>query len=442
MIRDKDGGESEYTATVVINNVAPSAIFNAPTAVNEGSNITLSLTDPVDPSSADVSAGFVYAFDCGAGAGYGAYGSSSSVSCATTDNGGRAVRARIRDKDGSETEYTATVVINNVAPAPVIAGPTSGVRGQLRSFSGTFTDPGTADTHTLVWEVLDAASTLIASGSGASLSFTPTESGTYTVRFRVTDDDQGVGAASQVLTVSAVELQADTCQCGTVLVAGGTTGNDHLHFGPGAGAGDIVVMLNGVVLGTYQPTGRIIAYGLAGDDNLQVAGSIGLSAWLYGDAGDDRLKGGTGHDMLQGGSGADLVVGGSGRDLLIGGLGADRIVGNADDDILIAGATLHDPNEIALCAILREWTSGRSYEQRIANLNGSGNGTEFDNRLNANYFFKVGATAAETTVFDDQAADVLTGSSGLDWFIFTTDQDRATDLGDEAFINDLEFILS
>lgn len=32
---------------------------------------------------------------------------------------------------------------------------------------------------------------------------------------------------------------------------------------------------------------RIIAYGQAGDDNIQVAAGIRLPAWLYGDAGDD-----------------------------------------------------------------------------------------------------------------------------------------------------------
>jgi Ca2+-binding RTX toxin-like protein len=181
---------------------------------------------------------------------------------------------------------------------------------------------------------------------------------------------------------------------------------------------------------------------LGGDDDLQVAGSIVHSAWLYGQAGHDRLKGGAGHDMLQGGVGDDLVVGGSGRDLLIGGAGSDRIVGNSDDDILIAGSTLYDANDAALCAILHEWTSARGYEQRIANLNGTGTGADFANRANGNVYLKVGTTAAESTVFDDGAEDVLTGSSGLDWFIFKAGEDRATDLNDEAFISDLEFILS
>ena len=44
------------------------------------------------------------------------------------------------------------------------------------------------------------------------------------------------------------------------------------------------------------------------------------------------------------------------------------------------------------------------------------------------------------TVGDDDAADLLTGNSGLDWFWFDPDHDRVTDLHNEAFQNDLDFI--
>src|SRR5205823_24260 len=43
-IRDKDGGTSEYRADVTVNNVAPTATFNAPLSVFAGSSFTLSLT--------------------------------------------------------------------------------------------------------------------------------------------------------------------------------------------------------------------------------------------------------------------------------------------------------------------------------------------------------------------------------------------------------------
>src|SRR5439155_1449368 len=86
-IIDKDGGFSEYQTTVTVNNVAPTATFNAPASVNEGQAIGLSLTSSFDPSSVDTAAGFQYAFDCGDGSGYGAFSGTSSTSCPTTDSG-------------------------------------------------------------------------------------------------------------------------------------------------------------------------------------------------------------------------------------------------------------------------------------------------------------------------------------------------------------------
>jgi Ca2+-binding RTX toxin-like protein len=46
------------------------------------------------------------------------------------------------------------------------------------------------------------------------------------------------------------------------------------------------------------------------------------------------------------------------------------------------------------------------------------------------------------TVFSDRDNDVLTGSSGSDWFLFDQARDRATDLKDEAFATDLAWIFA
>src|SRR5262249_32656222 len=54
------------------------------------------------------------------------------------------------------------------------------------------------------------------------------------------------------------------------------------------------VMLNGVKLGRFHPTGRIIAYGGEGNDVIAADRRISLPAELYGGGGDDRLTGGRG----------------------------------------------------------------------------------------------------------------------------------------------------
>ena len=75
---------------------------------------------------------------------------------------------------------------------------------------------------------------------------------------------------------------------------------------------------------------------------------------------------------------------------------------------------------------------------------GLGSGTSYANRLNGNRFLTAGSTAANATVFDDGSLDVLTGSSGQDWFwancVGTGVLDKITDLSASEFANDLDFI--
>jgi Ca2+-binding RTX toxin-like protein len=91
---------------------------------------------------------------------------------------------------------------------------------------------------------------------------------------------------------------------------------------------------------------------------------------------------------------------------------------------------VYDSDDAALCAITAEWTRlEKEYQQRIDTLKaGTGEGSKV--RL------------AADTVLNDWENDVLTGSSGLDWFFFDQRRDRATDLRDEAFVSVLDFILA
>jgi len=157
------------------------------------------------------------------------------------------------------------------------------------------------------------------------------------------------------------------------------------------------------------PTGTIISrvavYGGAGDDDLRVAGRLDIPVALYGGAGNDRLEGGPGVNLLMGGDGDDVLRGGGGRDLLIGGAGRDRLEGGPGQDLLIGGTTAYDANETALLAVLREWSrNDLSDADRVAHLQNGGG-------LNGS------AALKSTTVFDDAAADRLSGGAGWDLFL-------------------------
>jgi len=147
---------------------------------------------------------------------------------------------------------------------------------------------------------------------------------------------------------------------------------------------------------------------------------------IRGGSGNDQLGGGTGNDILLGEAGNDTLLGGDGRDLLIGGLNSDTLDGGAGDDILIAGTTAHDASDAALNQILAEWTSARSYQLRVKNLKGTGKGPNFVNRLNGTVYLKK-SPPQEATVFDDDAVDSLTGSSGDDWFLYDVALDSVVD---------------
>ena len=124
-IIDKDGGFTQYGRSIMVNNVAPTATFNAPASVDYGNDLTLSLTNASDPSNAD-EAGLTYAFDCGDGAGYGAASSAASKTCTTIDQSTMRAKGKVIDKDGGVNEYTANVTVNNVKPTVSLTSPAAG----------------------------------------------------------------------------------------------------------------------------------------------------------------------------------------------------------------------------------------------------------------------------------------------------------------------------
>jgi autotransporter-associated beta strand protein len=244
------------------------------------------------------------------------------------------------------------------------------------------------------------------------------------------------------LPQATVEVDGGTfVSQGTVgsLAIEGTAAWDVIRISPAAQQGSYNVVMNGASVGSFALSERLIVRAGAGNDLVETSDSVGLSVWLYGDSGHDLLKGGAGHDVLLGGEGFDALFGGGGRDLLIGGRDSDLLVGGADDDLLIAGTTTYDDHDTALLAILAEWTSSRNYQTRIANLRGTGSGPSFANRLNGDFFLN--ADGPLRTVFDDGAIDILSGSSGRDWFFANTagaNRDPITDRAQNEFIDDVD----
>jgi hypothetical protein len=113
---DAYGATATDDFTYELDNVAPTGTFNSPGSVNAGVGFGLSISGVTDPSSADTSAGFTYAFDCGSGV-YGVFSSASSASCPGLPSGTYTVKGSVRDKDLGIREYTATLIVD--APAAI-----------------------------------------------------------------------------------------------------------------------------------------------------------------------------------------------------------------------------------------------------------------------------------------------------------------------------------
>ena len=164
---DDDGLTDDDSASVTVNNVAPTVVPGDNQTANESDAVTI-IASVVSPFSET----HVY-----------------------TDNGTRTVVVRVIDKDGGVGSGTLRVTADNVSPT-VNAGPGQIVFvDDVVSFSGTIDDPGTDDTHTVRWDFGD--------GTGVTVDLTPTHTytgdGEFTVTFTAIDDDGGFG--TDTLTV-------------------------------------------------------------------------------------------------------------------------------------------------------------------------------------------------------------------------------------------------
>jgi len=79
---------------------------------------------------------------------------------------------------------------------------------------------------------------------------------------------------------------------------------------------------------------KLIVYAGTGDDSvLGTNWALGLNEYLFGEYGDDDIRGYGGEDKLLGGFGNDTLYGGAGNDVLEAGLGSDYMYGEGGADV-------------------------------------------------------------------------------------------------------------
>lgn len=208
---DGHGGKASAPFNVDVVGVAPTAqILTDPVSVPEGAPVPFTGA-ATSPDAADTAAGFTFGWTVTKDGNPFATGSGSSFNFTPNDEGTYDITFSATD-DGAMTGTTSmTVIGTNVPPTAMINPATSTVSQlvyvpqQLLSFSGSFTAPGTADKHTVVWDFGDGSHTTTnlpaGGGQGVSTTHAYANAGTYHVTLSVADGEGGTGAASTTVNV-------------------------------------------------------------------------------------------------------------------------------------------------------------------------------------------------------------------------------------------------
>jgi len=244
-LTDEDGTfASAGSKAVTVNNVTPTIALSGDASVNEGSVYSLNLgaiTDPGVDTASDYKINWGdLLFDVFAGVPTGL------VKTHTYADGPNnyTIMVDLIDEDGTFTGASSkAVAANNVAPANVNATATPGTINENDSttLSGSFTDPGTLDTHTVVIAWGDgstdttlnlAANVLTFSTSHQYLDDNPTEtpSDINSISVTVTDRDGGFTEYTTTVTVNNVAPMLGAISVDHVLVPVNTPINAIAYF--------------------------------------------------------------------------------------------------------------------------------------------------------------------------------------------------------------------
>ncbi len=212
---------ADATVNVTVNpvNDPPVASISAPSTGAEGSAINVSA------GATDIDAGESFTFSWNVTKNGDAYaaGSGAAYSFTPDDNGTYVVTVVAHDAHGGSGAASASIAVSNVDPVIAsTAGPSAPLAvGAPASITVTYSDAGSADTHTATINWGDSSSSAASCAAGTcTASHSYGAAGVYTVGVTVTDDDGG-NATSSLGGVVVYDTQGGFVTGGGFVTSGG-----------------------------------------------------------------------------------------------------------------------------------------------------------------------------------------------------------------------------
>jgi len=110
--------------------------------------------------------------------------------------------------EGNQNDYSQVwfrVILPNIPPTAHAGDDQTVNEGDTVTLNGTFEDPNTEDTHTLIWHLKNASNgQYVPDSTTSSLTFVPNDNGTYVFTYTVTDNYGASGSDEVVITVNNV----------------------------------------------------------------------------------------------------------------------------------------------------------------------------------------------------------------------------------------------
>jgi len=344
-------------------NHPPVADAGGPYVTHEGDTLTVSGAHSTDDDGHIVSFEWDFNYD---GNDFDVDATGMEVDFPTLNGAGqRTIALRVTDDQGATSVIVTTVNVENARPVTTLSGPTTAIRRQTLTFTGSFTDASANDTHTVCWNFGDGNTLTFTNGDSADalkVTHAYKKKGVYTVTFTVRDSHGACTTSSMKVAIDVGMAVVNDASTGlTTLMVSGSDTADVITLKKGKHG--LNLFIDDDDAGVFQ-VDRVIIHGSAGNDVIRIGDGVTQSvevfgedgndvifagksdATLHGGGGNDKLFGGAGHNLLDGGPGNDLLavpahnkngatlLGGAGDDVLLGGQGNDRLEGGDGNDHL------------------------------------------------------------------------------------------------------------